>query len=242
MEVKYDFHIHTALSPCALDEMTPNNIVNMALISEISVIAVTDHNTCGNIEAVITVAKDTGLVVIPGMEIETREEIHVICLFTTILNVYKMQEYVYRNLPKLKNKSKVLGHQFLLDSSDERVGEEERLLSFATDMTFEEVISTTWELGGIAIPAHIDRPSYSVISNLGMLPQNELLTCLEVSQYCEYNEYVTKFSDYTILQSSDSHELGIIGICNKTLDIELGENEKLSPKIIIDFLKKDKNQ
>jgi PHP family Zn ribbon phosphoesterase len=152
-----------------------------------------------------------------------------------------MQEHVYNNLPKLKNKSKVLGHQFLLNAEDERVGEEERLLSFATGITFEEVISTVWELGGIAIPAHIDRPSYSVISNLGMLPPNQFLTCLEVSQYCEYNDYVTKYKHYTMLQSSDSHELGFIGVCNKTLDIHLGENEKLSPENIINFLRKDKN-
>lgn len=239
MKVKYDFHIHTALSPCALDEMTPNNIVNMAIISEISAIAVTDHNTCGNLQAIMSVAKDTNLVVIPGMEVETREEIHVVCLFTTVQGAFTMQDYVYQNLPKLKNKAKVLGHQLLLDSEDEVVGEEERLLSFATGITFEEVISKVWELGGIAIPAHIDRPSYSVISNLGMLPPNELLTCLEVSQYGEFEDYKAKYKDYRMLQSSDSHELGFVGICNKTLEIGLEENEKLSPEKIINYLRNE---
>ena len=237
MKVKYDFHIHTALSPCALDEMTPNNIVNMAIVSDISTIAVTDHNTCGNIEAVMSVAKDTNLVVIPGMEVETREEIHVVCLFTSVQAALCMQEFVYLNLPNLKNKTKVLGHQLLIDSEDEIVGEEERLLSFATGITFEQVISKAWELGGIAIPAHIDRPSYSVISNLGMLPPNELLTCLEVSQYADFEDYKVKYKDYKMLQSSDSHELGFVGICNKTLEIEMEENEKLTPEKIINYLR-----
>lgn len=237
MKVKYDFHIHTALSPCALDEMTPNNIVNMALFSEVSAIAITDHNTCGNIEAVMSVAKDTDLIVIPGMEVETREEIHVVCLFTSVSNVYKMQDYVYDHLPKLKNKSKVLGHQLLIDSEDEVIGEEERLLSFASSITFEDVISKCIELGGIAIPAHIDRPSYSVISNLGMLPPNDLLTCLEVSQYADYNDYANKYSNHRMLQSSDSHELGFIGVCNQTLDIEVADDEVISPETIINYLR-----
>ena len=84
MKVKYDFHIHTALSPCALEEMTPNNIINMSILSELDAIAVTDHNTCCNVEPLISLGKEANLVVLPGMEVESREEIHVVCLFASL--------------------------------------------------------------------------------------------------------------------------------------------------------------
>ena len=237
MKVKYDFHLHTALSPCALEEMSPNNIVNMSIISELQAIAVSDHNSCRNVEAIMKVAEETDLVVIPGMEVETREEIHVVCLFSDILDVYNMQEFVYSNLPMRKNKPKVLGHQLVMDHEDEVVEEEEKLLSFATGVSYEEVIETAWKFGGIAIPAHIDRPSYSVISNLGLLPDNDKVKVLEVSQYADYDAYLKKYPDYLMLQSSDSHELGFIGICKRVLDIPLQDGEKLTAKAIISYLR-----
>lgn len=234
MKVKYDFHIHTALSPCALEEMTPNNIVNMAIISDLQAIAITDHNSAGNVESVLAVAEKNGLIVLPGIEVETREEIHVVCLFSSLDSVYKMQQFIYDHLPKLKNKPKVLGNQVLMDSEDEVIGEESRLLSFATSLTFEEVIDLTWSIGGIAIPAHIDRPSYSVISNLGMLPINDKLYFLEVSQYADYSNYCEKYKMYHVIQSSDAHELGHIAVCNQWLDIPC---EKLTKEIIINYLR-----
>jgi 3',5'-nucleoside bisphosphate phosphatase len=234
MKLTYDFHIHSALSPCALDEMTPNNIVNMALISNLDVIAITDHNSAKNVESIMNVAKDTSLVVLPGMEVESREEIHIVCLFSCVNDVMRMQELVYANLTMLKNKPKVLGSQLILDTEDEMLGTEDRLLSFATKLSFEEVIMKADEFGGIAIPAHIDRPSYSVISNLGMIPEDSKLTCLEISQYADFEEYKKKYKSYRLLQSSDSHELGFIGVSQRTIDIEGTEK---TPKHIIEFLK-----
>jgi hypothetical protein len=155
-------------------------------------------------------------------------------------NAYKMQEFVYSNLTMLKNKPKVLGNQLLFDEEDEITGEETRLLSFATSISFEDIIKRTWELGGIAIPAHIDRPSYSVISNLGILPENEHLTCLEVSQYGDFNLIKDKYPHYQILQCSDSHELGFIGVCERTFDIPLEASSLLDAKTIIEFLRQKK--
>ncbi len=240
MKVKYDLHIHTALSPCALEEMTPNNIVNMSLISDLNVIAIADHNSCGNIKPIMELAQDMDLTVIPGMEVETREEIHVVCLFADFDSVYKMQSYVFEHLPPMKNKAKVLGHQLLFDREDELIGEEEKLLSFATDISYEEVISRTWKLGGIAIPAHIDRPSYSVISNLGMLPVNDEVKVLEISQYADYETFRKKYPDYLLTQSSDSHELGFVGICNQYLDIPLDNGNKLDAHAFVKYLRQYK--
>lgn len=241
MKLVYDFHIHSALSPCALEEMTPNNIVNMALISGLDVIAITDHNSAKNIQSIIEVAENGPLIVIPGMEVESREEIHILCLFPNLSDVLHMQELVYANLTMLKNKPKVLGNQLLFDEEDEIIGTEDQLLSFATKLSFESIIKKTNEFGGIAIPAHIDRPSYSVISNLGMIPDNNLLTCVEISQYADFRSYAEKYNRYRLLQSSDSHELGYIGVCKRTLEIDdlddADSQKKLTPQHIIDFLK-----
>ena len=238
MNVKYDFHIHTALSSCALEEMSPNNIVNMALLNELDVIAITDHNSCGNVQSVITVAQKLGLLVIPGMEVETREEIHVVCLFETVEASKLMQNYVYDSLPKKKNKPSILGRQLLFDAEDNIIAEEERLLSFATTITLEQLIQKTKDLGGVAIPAHIDRPSYSLISNLGFIPPNLPIHCLEISQYAEYNKYIEKYKEHIILQSSDAHELGFIGVCMREFRIPERLKSQLTVKVVLDFLKR----
>lgn len=238
MILNYDLHIHSALSPCALEEMSPNNIVNMALISDLDVIAVTDHNSAKNMKSILEVAKNTTLVVIPGIEVESREEIHVVCLFPNLEMIFAMQEFVYANLTMLKNKPKVLGNQLLFDDEDEIIGIEDQLLSFATKISFEKIILKTHELGGIAIPAHIDRPSYSVISNLGMIPDNELLTCLEISRYGDYEAYVKKYDRYCIMQNSDSHELGFIGSCRRSFEIDVEDRSLITAATIIENLKK----
>ena len=237
MNVKYDFHIHTALSSCALEEMSPNNIVNMAILNELDAIAITDHNSCGNVQSVISVAEEHDLIVIPGIEIETREEIHIVCLFESVKACLQMQAKIYSALPKKKNKPSILGRQLLFDTEDNIVAEEERLLSFATTFTLEQIVCQTSELGGIAIPAHIDRPSYSVISNLGFIPPNLPIQCLEISQYAEYNKYAEKYKEVKMLQSSDAHELGFIGICMQEIDIPIENKTQLSVKSIIEFLK-----
>lgn len=236
MEISYDLHIHTALSPCAVADMTPNNIVNMALLSELDVIAITDHNSCENLAAVLEVAKDTDLIVIPGIEIETREEIHVICLFPSLDFAYNVQKIVYETLPPLKNRTKIFGEQILYDSQDEPVGAVERLLSFATSLSFDEVFALCESNQGICIPAHIDRPSYSVISNLGMIPEHMSIKTIEVSRFANIEDFCSIYDNYNVIQSSDSHELGFIGSCNATMEV----NEK-SIEAIIKTLSKSKS-
>lgn len=234
MRIKYDFHIHTALSPCGDNSMTPNNIVNMALINELDVIAITDHNSCENIEAVMEVAKDVGILVIPGMEIETREEIHVVCLFPNLEQALKMQKIVYEKLPNIKNNNKYFGEQILFNYEDEIIGRVDRLLIGATKLSINDLFELVKIHKGAFIPAHIDRPSYSIISNLGMIPANMELSSLEVSRHVNYEDYKMKYLNYLILQSSDAHDLGYIGICNSEIDV----NEK-SIKSILDKINAD---
>ena len=217
MEINYDLHLHTALSPCALEEMTPNNLVNMSLISGLDVIAVTDHNSCENVAAVMKVAEGTGLIVIPGLEVETMEEIHVVCLFETIEQANQLQDDVYRHLPPRRNNAKIFGEQLLLDESDEEVGRVDRLLSFATGISIDQLVDKVRTIGGVCIPAHVDRPSYSIISNLGMLPEHLSLPVLEISRFSNPLDYQESYPSHMLIQSSDAHELGFVGICEKKL-------------------------
>jgi len=219
MEINYDLHLHTALSPCALEEMTPNNLVNMSLISELDVIAVTDHNSCENVAAVMKVAEGTGLIVIPGLEVETMEEIHMLCLFETIEQAYQLQDEVYGHLPPRRNNAKIFGEQVLLDEDDEEIGRVDRLLSFATGISIDQLVETVRTFGGVCIPAHIDRPSYSIISNLGMLPEHLSLPVLEISRFSKPLDYQEKYNSHMIIQSSDAHELGFVGICDNKMHV-----------------------
>lgn len=210
MEYSYDLHIHTALSPCANNDMTPNNIVNMSILKQLDIIAITDHNSCENVKAVIEVSKMTDLIVIPGMEVESLEEIHMICLFKDIENALKMQNIVYDNLPSIKNKPEIFGRQLLYSSKDEIIGENDRLLITATKLSIDDVIQLTEKFDGVVYPAHIDRNSYSILSNLGIVPDDLKIKAIEFSKYVLPQDMFNKYSylkRYYPIQSSDAHYL-----------------------------------
>lgn len=210
MKYSYDLHIHTALSPCADNDMTPNNIVNMSLLKQLDIIAITDHNSCENAKAVIEVSKLTDLIVIPGMEVESLEEVHIICLFKDIEAALKMQSIVYDNLPNIKNKPEIFGQQLLYNSKDEIIGENDRLLITATKLSIDDIIQLTDEFDGVAYPAHIDRDSYSILSNLGVIPDDLNIKAIEFSKYVLAQDIFNKYSylkKYYPIQSSDAHYL-----------------------------------
>jgi PHP family Zn ribbon phosphoesterase len=213
MKVFTDLHIHTALSPCADKSMTPNDIVNMALLKELDVIAITDHNSAENAGAVLKCAEGTKLTVIPGMELETMEEVHVICLFPDLKASLSMQKVVYDSLPNLANREDIFGAQIVMDEHDEVVGKIDRMLITASGLSIEEVLLYVGNLGGVAIPAHVDRQSYSIISNLGMVPDHLDIKFLEVSRLFDLEKDRKAFPgvrDYQLIKSSDAHMLGDI--------------------------------
>lgn len=220
MKIVCDLHMHSALSPCALEEMTPNNMVNMALLQELTAIAVTDHNSCRNAAAVMEVAQGTGLVVVPGLEVQTREEVHVVTLFQKLEDALAMQEEVYAGLPDMKAPAKIRAKQILLDAEDEVVGYEDKMLGLSCDMSFEQVVARAKAHGGLAIPAHIDRKSFSVLSNLGFIPEDLQFPTLELSMYAEKEVYEKKFSGYRLVTASDAHELGFVGMAPSELEVE----------------------
>lgn len=210
MSIYYDFHIHTALSPCASNDMTPNNIVNMSLIKGLDVIAVTDHNSFHNARSVMDVSKNTTLSVIPGMEVETEEEVHMVCLFTCIDALEEFGSLVINSLPPIKNRVDIFGEQLILDENDEVLGELDNLLITASSLSVSEVVARVEDFGGICYPAHIDRSSNSIISNLGFVPDDIKFPCLEISKKTSENEISEKYpylSKYEFLRGSDAHYL-----------------------------------
>ena len=220
MLITCDLHIHSALSPCALNDMTPNNIVNMALLEELTAIAVTDHNSCENAEAAMKVAMGTGLVVIPGMEVQTREDIHVVTLFPGIEEARAMQQLVYNALPPIPAPKKQREKQLIMDDDDEIVGNCDKLLNMSADLSIDEVVRLAAELNGVAFPAHIDRKSMSILASLGFIPKSLPVKTLEVSMFADKEPYELEYPAYRIVTDSDSHELGHIGMVRNTLDVE----------------------
>ncbi len=229
MKCYYDLHIHSALSPCGDDEMTPNNIVNMAIIKGLDAIAVTDHNSCGNVRAVMEAAGDR-LLVVPGMEVETAEEVHVVCYFPTIEAAEQMQEIVRAHLPPVQNQKDIFGNQLYMNAADEVTGEEGLLLVRATTLPIEAVFRSAAACGGIAIPAHIDRSSYSVLSNLGFIPPELPVRTVEITPK-NRARMEKEFETYHILSNSDAHYLEDIAEPVYFLDISSKNVEQILCKI-----------
>ncbi len=176
-----DLHVHTVLSGCAEVEMTPPLILRQAKRLGLSLIAITDHNACHNAEAVIEASVGTDVHVLPGMELQSKEEVHVLCLFDTVRQCQEWQEEVFRRLPARSNKEEVFGAQFVVNSVGEWVSTEERFLAGAAEIGLEEAVGRVHAMGGMVIPAHVDRPSFSLFSNLGWVPESLQVQALEVT-------------------------------------------------------------
>lgn len=210
MEAFVDLHIHTGLSPCGDKDMTPNNIVNMALIKGLDAIAITDHNSCGNVASCMEVGKRRGLLVIPGMELQTREDIHAICLFPFLENAMLFQENVYSSLPGMKNRSDIFGEQILYDSEDNISGYHQEMLLNSSAISYDDAYKAVDELGGVFIPAHVDRNSYSVISSLGFMPEYLPTKTVEYSSWDATVKLIEKGlinTGHQFIHSSDAHYL-----------------------------------
>lgn len=234
MKYAVDLHIHSALSPCADKDMTPNNIVNMAKLKGLDAIALTDHNSGGNLDAVSACARKHGLIFIPGIELESIEGVHLVCLFPDIESAFKLHRIAYQALAPIPNRTDIFGHQYYMDENDQITGEEERLLVNATSLTIDETLQLVRNLNGAVIPAHVDRPSNSVISNLGWIPDEFNLKYLEISRNCDKYDYKAAHPEldrYRLIKSSDAHYLG--DILERESWIEIPESEGLSPQTVI---------
>jgi len=205
-----DLHIHTCLSPCAELEMLPEFVIERAQDLGLQIIAVTDHNSAENVAAVVKAAKGTGVTVLPGVEVQTREEVHLITLFDTLGQVLFWQEQIYANMPLLENDEAFFGEQLVLDASGEPAGYLNRLLVTATDFSVEDVVQHVCQLDGLCIPAHVDRTMYSIIANLGFVPPDLDVTGVEISTAIgpvEARERFPQLVRYSLVANGDAHRL-----------------------------------
>lgn len=206
----YDLHLHSCLSPCGDDDMTPANLVGMAAVKGLDVIALTDHNSCKNCPAAMFHGKSYGVTVIPGMELCTAEEVHVICLFPTLNQALSFDRYVYEHLMPVRNREDIFGKQQIMNEKDEVIGTVDNLLINATDIPFDEAVPLAASYGGIAYPAHIDKTSTSLLSNLGFVPPDSTFTCAEVHDLKNLHRIQKEhpyFLNCNIVSSSDAHYL-----------------------------------
>jgi len=194
--------------------MGPRDIVAKALARNLDMIAITDHNSAQNVSSVIDAAKDTALTVIPGMEVHSREEAHLICLFETVEKALNFQDIVYDHLPKEENDPEWFGPQYIVDADENIIGECKKLLAMPTDLHVQELVNFVIDLGGIIYPAHIDRQSNSLLRVLGFIPTNIPFDAVEIAQ--PYEKAVAQYgflqnTSYSILRSSDAHMIEHLG-------------------------------
>lgn len=222
-EYRADLHIHTVLSPCTeLTEMSPRAIVKRAHQIGLDFIAVCDHNSSENVTSTRKLSLDSDLVVLAGIEIASREEVHTLGLFDGEDAALKVQEIVYSNLPG-ENDEESFGYQVVVNEKDEVLGFNKKLLIGATTLSLEEVVDLIHSFNGLAIASHIDREAYSIIGQLGFIPPGLALDGLELSPKIGIEEAQKKFpqcSDYPLITSSDAHTLSDMGKSSTTFMME----------------------
>ena len=209
-----DLHIHSILSPCTeITEMAPRAIIERAVQIGLHVIAVCDHNSCENYPALQTASRTADLTVLAGMEITSREEIHILGIFDTYERASDVQAVVYKHLPG-ENDEKTFGYQVVVNEREEVISFNKKLLIGATTLSLEAVVELIHSRDGIAIASHIDREAYSIINQLGFVPPGLALDALEVSPGMGLDEARERFSGiehFPLVTSSDAHSLDGIG-------------------------------
>ena len=234
-QYRYDLHTHSCLSPCGDNDMTPNNMVNMAALLGCQILAITDHNTCKNAPAAMKVGEQVGVLVIPGMELCTAEEAHVVCLFETAEDALAFDAYVEAHMMQIPNRPEIFGDQLIMNEEDEVVGKIDHLLITASEISVSDVNRLAQQYNGVAFPAHIDKDAYSVTASLGAIPPEAGFSAAELSggadrakQFLLYPE----LENMIVLQDSDAHYLHLMR--EEMGTVELPE---LSAKALLDLLR-----
>jgi PHP family Zn ribbon phosphoesterase len=208
-----DLHIHSCLSPCGDEAMRPHFVVNQALAMGLDMIAICDHNSAENIAAFMNAGSKRGLSVLPGMEVTSREEIHLLALFDKPEDCMALQDLIYQNLPG-ENVEEVFGRQTVVNENDESIGINQKMLIGATLLSLEQIVSAVGLLQGATIASHIDRQAFSLLGQLGFIPEGIPLDGLEISSRTTKEEARKRFHSYqrfSMVRFSDAHTLQDIG-------------------------------
>lgn len=219
--------------------MTPNNIVNMAILNGLDLIAVTDHNSAKNLPAVFACTQGKPVVLIPGIEVESAEEVHISCLFPTVEKALDMGRLIEKHLLPMKNNRDVLGPQYLFDADDNIIGEEEQMLLFSTDLPAEKVFEAARSIGGCAWFSHVDRDSYSVLSILGTLPESLAAGVVEATDTQYGRDFISSRDDLknkVVLYSSDSHRLRDMSRGGHTISLPQDKHQ-ITAQTVVNWIK-----
>jgi len=219
----YDFHVHSCLSPCADNDMTPNNIAGMAAVAGLNIVALTDHNSSRNCPAFFAAARRNGIIPIAGMELTTAEDIHVVCLFEHLEEALTFNDEVDRRRIRFKNRTDIFGDQLLTNENDEVIGTEEDLLPNATEISIDSVSELVSAFNGVCFPAHIDRDANGIITTLGVFPEDTDFTCAELHDMGlaeELRERYPVLKGMQLFSGSDAHYLWDIRDKEHYFDLE----------------------
>ncbi|HPD02979.1 MAG TPA: phosphoesterase [Eubacteriales bacterium] len=226
MKFYYDLHIHSGLSPCSDKDMTPANIAIAAGLSGLDFFAVSDHNSVKNSKVASICGEREGVVAVPALELQTAEDIHMLCLFAELSGLFEF--YGKLSFQSIRNRPKIFGQQFIYDEFNNIVDEEENLLIGSADVSASEAFSLAFSLGGIALPAHIDRPSNGMEAILGAVPEE--YSVVEISARAT-PEFIKRYYDRLALYNSDAHYLAAIGSAGGSVDLAERSAEALLNKL-----------
>jgi PHP domain/PHP-associated len=222
-----DLHIHTCLSPCADILMSPRNIAAAAKRMDLDLLGICDHNSAENAGAVAEAAGRLGIRVLPGLEVTSREEVHVLALFDEIEAALSLQERVYEVLPG-ENDDEVFGLQVVADAEDEVLGTIGRFLAGATGLSLVDVVAAVHALRGLAVASHVDREGFGIVGQLGFIPEDLPLDALEISRRLTIEEGRGAFgTGRPLITGSDAHALEEIGLASTSFRLEAGTVEEI---------------
>jgi PHP family Zn ribbon phosphoesterase len=229
MKIAADLHIHSCASPCGDDDMTPNNIAGMAAVKGLEMIAVADHNTAANLPAVESCCRRYGVALVPALEVQTIEDVHILCYLPDLETAGQLDREVYSRLPDIPNNREIFGNQWILDEEDQKIGEIEKLLLQSTLMDIEELYDMVWEMGGICVPAHINRNANGMLYSLGFMPIKPKFSSVEIYRHGAAPELDT--SQYHVLYSSDAHYLWDIFERDNFIELSMRSPQALIQKL-----------
>ena len=234
MKFFYDLHLHSCLSPCGSEDMTPADLAAMCALAGLDIVALTDHNTCGNCAAFCRAAERWGLLALAGMELCTQEDIHVVCLFPTPEAAERFEaEAVAPRLPAIPNDPAVFGPQVRMDDGDGVLGEDPRLLAVGTQIGLYQVPDLVRAYGGAAFPAHIDRPSFSLLGVLGLWEPSLGFPLAEVSRHCPQSLPARPdLAGVRLITNSDAHYLDQVWEAEHAMELP-----KRTPEAVLAWLR-----
>ena len=234
MRYYYDLHIHSCLSPCGDNDMTPDSIAGMGELNGLDIMALTDHNTLKNCPAFFKAAKRHGIIPVAGTELTTAEDIHAVCLFPTLSGAMEFENVLESKRIKIKNRPDIFGEQRITDENDNITGYDDYLLINATALSLEEVPQAAEEYGGVCFPAHIDRQSNGLLAVLGFFPEKPYFPFAEVHDGEKAAEYAEKYGK-KIITSSDAHYLWDINERGAYIEFDCGREN--AAQALINYLR-----